>query len=86
MSTVSAFALVALLWGATNPWLKRASERHGDLSMPYLLLHLDYLLPLLLNLSGSVAFYWLLGDAGMHKYPSIKCFNFNLLSLLWFSV
>eukprot|EP00160_Parvularia_atlantis_P004526 Unigene13835_Nuclearia_a/m.41809 Unigene13835_Nuclearia_a/g.41809 ORF Unigene13835_Nuclearia_a/g.41809 Unigene13835_Nuclearia_a/m.41809 type:complete len:110 (+) Unigene13835_Nuclearia_a:63-392(+) len=52
---------VALLWGATNPFIARASK--GGAPGLHLLLDWRYVLPLALNLSGSVVFYYTLAHA-----------------------
>ncbi|XP_076841821.1 transmembrane protein 234 [Brachyhypopomus gauderio] len=60
--------VVAALWGATNPLLKKGSEgleqvRKGNkvsqflAEVKFLILNIKYLLPFLLNQSGSVMFY-----------------------------
>ncbi|KAM8917544.1 transmembrane protein 234 [Spinachia spinachia] len=63
--------LVSLLWGCTNPFLKRGTEgiehvRHDNrLSQllaegKFLFLNLKYLIPFVLNQSGSLVYYYTL--------------------------
>ncbi|KAK3554642.1 hypothetical protein QTP70_030009 [Hemibagrus guttatus] len=67
--------LVAALWGATNPFLKKGTEgiehvRKGDkisqflAEAKFLFLNIKYLVPFLLNQSGSVVFYLTLATTG----------------------
>ncbi|KAI8819882.1 uncharacterized protein EV422DRAFT_89925 [Fimicolochytrium jonesii] len=74
------FFLVALAWGFTNPFIKRGSaglelitQRHA--SSPwylkraaetwYLVTRWQYVLPLAINLSGSVLYYKTLGESDL---------------------
>uniref|UniRef100_A0AAQ4R047 Transmembrane protein 234 n=1 Tax=Gasterosteus aculeatus aculeatus TaxID=481459 RepID=A0AAQ4R047_GASAC len=63
--------LVSALWGCTNPFLKRGTEgiehvRHSSrvsqllAEGKFLLLNLKYLIPFLLNQSGSLVYYYTL--------------------------
>ncbi|XP_013870723.1 transmembrane protein 234 [Austrofundulus limnaeus] len=63
--------LVSVLWGCTNPFLKKGSEgiekvtkanRVSQLlaEIKFLLLNLKYQVPLLLNQSGSLVYYYTL--------------------------
>ncbi|XP_056266861.1 transmembrane protein 234 isoform X2 [Pseudoliparis swirei] len=63
--------LVSLLWGCTNPFLKRAAEgiehvRHNNrvsqllAEVKFLFLNLKYLVPFLLNQTGSLVYYYTL--------------------------
>uniref|UniRef100_A0A8C3A2B0 Transmembrane protein 234 n=1 Tax=Cyclopterus lumpus TaxID=8103 RepID=A0A8C3A2B0_CYCLU len=63
--------LVSVLWGCTNPFLKRGAEgiehvRHSDrvsqllAEVKFLFLNLKYLVPFLLNQSGSLVYYYTL--------------------------
>ncbi|KAL6105523.1 tmem234 [Pungitius sinensis] len=63
--------LVSVLWGCTNPFLKRGTEgiehvRHNNrvrqllAEGKFLLLNLKYLIPFLLNQSGSLVYYYTL--------------------------
>ncbi|KAK3573556.1 hypothetical protein QTP86_027838, partial [Hemibagrus guttatus] len=67
--------LVAALWGATNPFLKKGTEgiehvRKGHkisqflAEAKFLFLNIKYLVPFLLNQSGSVVFYLTLATTG----------------------
>jgi len=69
------FVVVALCWGFTNPFIARASKgtehiRHPNalvqklLVAKHLLTSWQYVLPLVLNLSGSAIFYATLSHAG----------------------
>ncbi|KAG2177171.1 hypothetical protein INT43_007828, partial [Umbelopsis isabellina] len=67
-----------LCWGASNPFIKRGSsgleaisKKHPDggfqrwkAEMIYLFTRWQYLLPLVINLSGSLVYYYTLGKAG----------------------
>ncbi|XP_022094254.1 transmembrane protein 234-like [Acanthaster planci] len=66
--------MVALLWGATNPLMKRGGEgiqrvqRGGRVAqflaeLKFLILNWKYILPFLVNQSGSVLFYLTLASA-----------------------
>lgn len=74
MKDLLGFLIVSLCWGATNPFIKRGSagvskvsETHPQYTQVYEFLYLvkrwQYMLPVLVNLSGSSVFYYLLGDA-----------------------
>ncbi|CAL1575216.1 unnamed protein product [Knipowitschia caucasica] len=63
--------LVSLLWGCTNPLLKRGTRGIEAVARPsrvaqllaefkFLLLNLSYIVPFLLNQSGSVIYYYTL--------------------------
>jgi len=64
----------ALLWGATNPFIRKASvgieKIHADtfftktlLELKFLFTNLNYLIPFLLNQTGSVFFYVALANS-----------------------
>ncbi|XP_060938883.1 transmembrane protein 234 [Limanda limanda] len=66
--------LVSVLWGCTNPFLKRGSEgiedvtRSGRMSqllaeVKFLFLNTKYLVPFLLNQCGSLVYYYTLSTA-----------------------
>lgn len=68
--------LVAVLWGCTNPFLKRGTEgiehvKHGNKllqflsEVKFLFLNLKYLIPFLLNQSGSLVYYFTLATTDM---------------------
>uniref|UniRef100_A0A1A8HTN8 Transmembrane protein 234 n=1 Tax=Nothobranchius kuhntae TaxID=321403 RepID=A0A1A8HTN8_NOTKU len=63
--------LVSVLWGCTNPFLKKGSEGIENLTksnkvlqllaeVKFLFLNLKYLVPFLLNQSGSLVYYYTL--------------------------
>ncbi|CDQ65500.1 unnamed protein product [Oncorhynchus mykiss] len=63
--------LVAVLWGCTNPFLKRGTEGiehvkkdskllHFLAEVKFLFLNIKYLIPFLLNQSGSLVYYFTL--------------------------
>ncbi|KAF7727440.1 DnaJ (Hsp40), sub C, member 2 [Apophysomyces ossiformis] len=91
------FAAVAICWGSTNPLIKAGSaglERvsakypEGGLKrwfaeLKYLFTRWQYVLPLLLNLSGSVVYYYTLGQSDMSLAVPITnslTFVFSLLT------
>lgn len=68
------FILVSLLWGATNPFLKRGSAGIEDvkhqnrllgflLEMKFLVLNWRYMLPFTVNQLGAVLYYTTIGKA-----------------------
>ncbi|KAI9319003.1 UPF0546 membrane protein [Dichotomocladium elegans] len=59
--------LVAICWGATNPLIKAGAAGLDHISQKYPQpgLHKWYVLPLVLNLSGSVVYYYTLGQSEM---------------------
>ncbi|XP_078279523.1 transmembrane protein 234 isoform X2 [Rhinoraja longicauda] len=68
--------LVSLLWGATNPFLKKGTEgiekvQSGNCvtqllaEMKFLVLNYKYLIPFLLNQSGSLLFYFTLASTDL---------------------
>ncbi|KAJ1994340.1 hypothetical protein H4R33_000301 [Dimargaris cristalligena] len=71
------FILVALCWGFTNPFIKRGTAGLENLpqysawwkralsEMWYLLTRWQYVLPLALNLSGSMVYYYTLGKSDL---------------------
>ncbi|KAM6912511.1 transmembrane protein 234 [Xenentodon cancila] len=63
--------LVSVLWGCTNPFLKRGTEGLENVTKPsrvaqllaevkFLFLNIKYLVPFLLNQSGSLVYYYTL--------------------------
>ncbi|ORX91449.1 transmembrane protein [Basidiobolus meristosporus CBS 931.73] len=70
------FFLVAMCWGFTNPFIKRGSEGLEKLRKDsfikqtlaeiwFLITRWQYVLPLAINLSGSVVYYYTLGKADL---------------------
>ncbi|KAK6304151.1 transmembrane protein 234 [Coregonus clupeaformis] len=68
--------LVAVLWGCTNPFLKRGTEGiehvkkenkfHQFLAeVKFLFLNIKYLIPFLLNQSGSLVYYFTLATTDL---------------------
>lgn len=68
------FLLVSLLWGATNPFLKKGSSgiedvKHSNsvlrflLEMKFLALNWRYMLPFTINQLGAVLYYTTIGRA-----------------------
>lgn len=68
------FLLVSLLWGATNPFLKKGSAGIEDvlhsnrimrflLEMKFLVLNWQYMLPFTINQLGAVLYYTTIGQA-----------------------
>ncbi|KAI8968250.1 hypothetical protein BDF20DRAFT_895236 [Mycotypha africana] len=91
------FVLVAVCWGSTNPFIKAGSEGLERISnqyadqgfkkwlaeMKYLFTRWQYVLPLALNLSGSVVYYYTLGKSDMSLAVPIvnsMTFVFQLLT------
>ncbi|CAM4726181.1 unnamed protein product [Leuciscus chuanchicus] len=85
--------LVAILWGGTNPFLKKGSEgiegvqRDNKLlqflaEIKFLFLNLKYLVPFLLNQSGSIVFYFTLASTDLSlAVPMVNSLTF-LFTLL----
>ncbi|XP_060781204.1 transmembrane protein 234 [Neoarius graeffei] len=82
--------LVSALWGATNPFLRKGTEgiesvRKGDkisqflAEIRFLFLNVKYLVPFLLNQSGSVVFYLTLATTDL----SVAVPMVNSLSLVF---
>ncbi|KAK9729405.1 hypothetical protein K7432_000284 [Basidiobolus ranarum] len=70
------FFLVAICWGFTNPFIKRGSKGLENLQKDtflkqtlaeiwFLITRWQYVLPLAINLSGSVVYYYTLGKADL---------------------
>ncbi|KAI8147087.1 hypothetical protein BJV82DRAFT_376105 [Fennellomyces sp. T-0311] len=91
------FILVALCWGSTNPFIKAGTAGLDQVSQKYpqggikkwfaeliyLLTRWQYILPLALNLSGSVVYYYTLGKSEMSLAVPITnslTFIFSLLT------
>uniref|UniRef100_UPI00398F654C transmembrane protein 234 n=1 Tax=Pristiophorus japonicus TaxID=55135 RepID=UPI00398F654C len=73
---VSCLLLVALLWGGTNPFLKKGTEGIEKVKsrnfvtqlfaeIKFLFLNYKYLVPFLLNQSGSVIYYFTLASTDL---------------------
>ncbi|XP_067867867.1 transmembrane protein 234 [Heterodontus francisci] len=73
---VCCLLLVALLWGGTNPFLKKGTEGIEKVKsrnfvtqlfaeMKFLFLNYKYLVPFLLNQSGSVIYYFTLASTDL---------------------
>ncbi|XP_051504448.1 transmembrane protein 234 [Myxocyprinus asiaticus] len=85
--------LVAILWGGTNPFLKKGTEgieqvRRGSKllqflgEVKFLFLNLRYLVPFLLNQSGSLVFYFTLASTDLSlAVPVVNSLTF-LFTLL----
>ncbi|KAI3629620.1 hypothetical protein MIR68_011055 [Amoeboaphelidium protococcarum] len=92
------FLVVGLLWGGTNPWLKLAAQRQVPpqslLMLPkslrqtvYLLTDYHYLLPLLLNLSGSILYYKTLRDYDLKMaVPIANSLTFIFTHLMGYAI
>ncbi|KAI8053503.1 hypothetical protein BDF22DRAFT_685042 [Syncephalis plumigaleata] len=75
LNTIVGLVLVALCWGFTNPFIKRGAEGldrvrpgrfgKGVSEFLYLATRWQYVVPLLLNLSGSVVYYYTLGTSDL---------------------
>ncbi|CAL7944358.1 unnamed protein product [Xylocopa violacea] len=74
LDSIAALTLVALLWGATNPFIKKgakglenvkASSRFDQFfrELAFLLTNLKYLIPFIINQSGSLLYFLTLGSA-----------------------
>ncbi|ORX75972.1 UPF0546 membrane protein C1orf91, partial [Anaeromyces robustus] len=71
------FILVAICWGFTNPFIKKGTEGVEKIEQQYtgwkrtfkktiwLLTRWQYMVPLILNLNGSLVFYYTLGKADL---------------------
>ncbi|XP_062890927.1 transmembrane protein 234 [Mobula hypostoma] len=93
MATVleaSCLILVALLWGATNPFLKKGTEgiekvKSGNAvtqlfaEMKFLIFNYKYMIPFLLNQSGSVLYYFTLASTDL----SLAVLMSNALTFLF---
>ncbi|KAI5611713.1 transmembrane protein 234 isoform 1 precursor, partial [Silurus asotus] len=87
---VLSLLLVAALWGATNPFLRKGTEglehvkKANKISqfmaeVKFLFLNVKYLVPFLLNQSGSVVFYLTLATTDL----SLAVPTVNSLSLVF---
>uniref|UniRef100_A0A8D0ARV1 Transmembrane protein 234 n=1 Tax=Sander lucioperca TaxID=283035 RepID=A0A8D0ARV1_SANLU len=59
--------LVSVLWGCTNPFLKKGTEGIENLlaEVKFLFLNIKYLVPFLLNQSGSLVYYYTLSTTDL---------------------
>ncbi|MED6255475.1 hypothetical protein ILYODFUR_019075 [Ilyodon furcidens] len=73
---VLSLVLVSLLWGCTNPFLKKGSEGIENVTesnrvsqllaeIKFLLLNMKYLVPFLLNQSGSLVYFYTLSTTDL---------------------
>jgi uncharacterized membrane protein len=86
--------VVSFLWGGTNPFLKDAStkvqkelekvqNKRWYTEQLTLLSRIDYLLPLILNLCGSSAFYYFLKDSDLSiAVPVSNTLTFMMTTLV----
>ncbi|KAI5851857.1 hypothetical protein BZA05DRAFT_373563 [Tricharina praecox] len=93
------FLLVGMCWGLTNPFIRRAALLYTPTPTPShnpiikllhtahdLLRHPSYTIPLLLNLTGSVWFFLLIGQAELSlTVPIVNsvAFLFTVLGDWW---
>ncbi|XP_049917197.1 transmembrane protein 234 [Epinephelus moara] len=82
--------LVSVLWGCTNPFLKRGAEgienvQHSNrvsqvlAEVKFLFLNLKYLVPFLLNQSGCLVYYYTLSTTELSLAVPVA----NSLTFLW---
>ncbi|XP_054909407.1 transmembrane protein 234 [Poeciliopsis prolifica] len=76
VAEVLSLLLVSLLWGCTNPFLKKASEGIENVTetnrvfqllaeIKFLLLNIKYLVPFLINQSGSLVYFYTLSTTDL---------------------
>ncbi|XP_007561143.1 transmembrane protein 234 [Poecilia latipinna] len=76
IAEVLSLVLVSLLWGCTNPFLKKGSEGIENVTetnrvfqllaeIKFLLLNIKYLVPFLINQSGSLVYYYTLSTTDL---------------------
>lgn len=76
VAEVLSLVLVSLLWGCTNPFLKKGSEGIENVTetnrlsqllaeIKFLLLNVKYLVPFLLNQSGSLVYFYTLSTTDL---------------------
>ncbi|KAM4724065.1 transmembrane protein 234 [Anableps anableps] len=76
VAEVLSLVLVSLLWGCTNPFLKKGSEGIENVTetnrvsqllaeIKFLLLNMKYLVPFLLNQSGSLVYFYTLSTTDL---------------------
>ncbi|XP_054651423.1 transmembrane protein 234 [Dunckerocampus dactyliophorus] len=87
---VLSLLLVSVLWGCTNPFLKRGTEGIEQVSksnkidqflaeVKFLFLNVKYLIPFLLNQSGSLVYYYTLSTTDLSFAVPVA----NSLTFLW---
>ncbi|XP_061552809.1 transmembrane protein 234 [Phycodurus eques] len=87
---VLSLLLVSVLWGCTNPFLKRGTEgiehvsKSGKVAqflaeLKFLFLNVKYLIPFVLNQSGSLVYYYTLSTADLSLAVPVS----NSLTFLW---
>ncbi|XP_043998026.1 transmembrane protein 234 isoform X2 [Gambusia affinis] len=75
VAEVLSLVLVSLLWGCTNPFLKKGSEGIENVTetnrvfqllaeIKFLILNINYLVPFLINQSGSLVYFYILSTTG----------------------
>ncbi|XP_056326260.1 transmembrane protein 234 [Danio aesculapii] len=92
-SEVFCLLLVAILWGGTNPFLKKGTEGIEEVQkknkllqflaeLKFLFLNFKYLVPFLLNQGGSLVFYFTLASTDLSlAVPVVNSLTF-LFTLL----
>ncbi|XP_027857494.1 transmembrane protein 234 [Xiphophorus couchianus] len=76
VAEVLSLVLVSLLWGCTNPFLKKGSEGIEKVTetnrvfqllaeIKFLLLNIKYLVPFLINQSGSLVYFYTLSTTDL---------------------
>lgn len=92
---IAGLILVSLCWGFTNPFIKKAASNLDDITPKegsqfektlaqyrHLLTSWDYLLPLFINLMGSTAYYYFLGEADLSiAVPIANSLTFALTAI-----
>ncbi|KAI9226932.1 MAG: transmembrane protein [Piptocephalis tieghemiana] len=90
--TIIGFILVAICWGLTNPFIRKGTKgldqvKPGPLGLAvsqffYLATRWQYVLPLALNLSGSIVYYYTLGKSELSlAVPIANSLTFLLTTL-----
>ncbi|XP_077477903.1 transmembrane protein 234 [Stigmatopora argus] len=90
LAEVLSLLLVSVLWGCTNPFLKRGTEgiehvnKMGKVAqflaeIKFLFSNLKYLIPFVLNQSGSLVYYYTLSTTDLSLAVPVS----NSLTFLW---
>nr|XP_061799035.1 transmembrane protein 234-like [Nerophis lumbriciformis] len=90
LAEVLGLLLVSVLWGCTNPFLRRGTEgiEHVDkkgkvaqflAEVKFLFFNLKYLIPFVLNQSGSLVYYYTLSTTDLSLAVPVS----NSLTFLW---